>query len=84
MRAQWNVTPFTRLSEKQRIRSLWRPCAAPSAARREYMRRYMAAYRLEHPGLSTPYVRRYRMRACAALDRDGESKPRNGAKYIAS
>jgi len=31
-----------------------------SEERRNYMREYMRAYRLQHPGLSTPYVRKYR------------------------
>jgi len=30
--------------------------------RRKYMREYMREYRLRHPGLSTPYVRKYRTR----------------------
>jgi hypothetical protein len=30
--------------------------------RRAYMREYMRAYRLQHPGLSTPYVRSFRAR----------------------
>ena len=28
--------------------------------RRDYLRRYMSEYRRSHPGLSSPYVRRYR------------------------
>ena len=28
--------------------------------RRRYMREYMRGYRLAHPGLSTPYVRKFR------------------------
>ncbi len=28
--------------------------------RRRYMREYMRMYRLAHPGLSTPYVRKFR------------------------
>jgi len=39
--------------------------------RREYMRTYMAAYRLRNPGLSTQYVRKYRA---------NRSKPQNGAQ----
>lgn len=31
-------------------------------ARRSYMKEYMRSYRLQHPGLSTPYVRNYRQR----------------------
>lgn len=32
----------------------------PQDHRKQYMRRYMRAYRRSHPGLSTPYVQRYR------------------------
>lgn len=31
-------------------------------ARRQYMREYMREYRRRRPGLSTPYVRKYRAR----------------------
>lgn len=32
--------------------------------RRRYMREYMRAYRRAHPGLSTPYVRKFRAKQC--------------------
>ena len=35
-------------------------------ARRQYMREYMREYRRRRPGLSTPYVRKYRARMRAA------------------
>jgi hypothetical protein len=34
----------------------------PPEERRQYMREYMREYRYRHPGLSTPYVRKYRAR----------------------
>jgi hypothetical protein len=34
----------------------------PPEDRRKYMRDYMRDYRLRRPGLSTPYVRKFRVR----------------------
>lgn len=42
---------------KKRASSL---ASRPPRDRRDYMRTYMAAYRLKNPGLSTPYVQKHR------------------------
>jgi hypothetical protein len=42
-------------------------CPWPPEKKREYMRRYMRAYRRSHPGLSSPYVRKYRQKKLEKL-----------------